>query len=320
MKNSEAHQGRNGSRMVLFIVNERAGNGRGGRAWRVVEQELRARGTAYEVVAEREEADAFAKTKEFLKRGGVKAVAIIGGDGTLHGLLPLLAGSGIPLGLIPAGSGNDTARAFGIPKSPAAALDIVLTGRPRPADLLSARLSTGESRLTLTALAIGLDAAVAGDVNGSRYKRWCNRLGLGSLAYLIGLVRALSRYQPRTVEVTVDGAAKTYERVWLSAVSNVANYGGGLRISPGARPDDGLLHVCVVHGCTAWQLLRVFPTILNGSHVRTRYVSVLRGAEISVSSVRPIPAYGDGEPAGEAPLDASALSGQLLFMAAGISG
>ncbi|CAM3751676.1 diacylglycerol kinase family protein [Cohnella lubricantis] len=306
--------------MYLFVVNEKAGNGRGRKVWRSVEAELQSRRVAYRAITEADEEKACAQAAELLRRGEVKAVAAIGGDGTLHSLLPLLAGSGVPLGIIPAGSGNDTARAFRIPKRTQDALAVLLNGQARPSDILSASLGSGERRLTLTALAVGFDAAIVRDVNGSRYKRWCNRLGVGSLAYIIGLLRVLTRYQPRQVTVRVDGQQHIFDNVWLSAISNTSSYGGGLRINPGAEPADGLLHVCVVHDCTPWKLLRLFPTILNGSHVRTRVVTVLRGASVEIVSDRPIEAFGDGEPAGETPITAKCVPNQLLFVTASASG
>ncbi|MBB6637349.1 diacylglycerol/lipid kinase family protein [Cohnella thailandensis] len=306
--------------MIMFIVNPSSGNGKGRIVWDKVESRLRRDGIPYTVVLEDTERQSVELAAKELERGHVKAVAVVGGDGTLHSVLPLLAGGSIPLGLIPAGSGNDTARAFGIPKQPAAALDLILSLRTQPADLLKAKLATGEELLTLTALAIGLDAAVAEDVNVSGYKKWCNRFRIGSLAYIIGLLRALARYKPEVVKVSVDGKEHVFRASWLSAVTNVSNYGGGLKICPEARPTDNRLHVCIVHDCSKIQLLRVFPTILNGSHVRTRYVTVLSGKNIQITAGRSLPAFGDGEPVGHTPLSSSVVPGQLPFITAGVSG
>jgi diacylglycerol kinase family enzyme len=174
----------------------------------------------------------------------------------------------------------------------------------------------GLPHYSLISVAIGLDGAVAEDVNGSRYKTWCNRLGAGSLAYIIGLLRMLAVYKQQTMTITVDGVQRRFSNAWLVAVANLATYGGGLRISPDARYHDGLLHVCVVHDCTVLQLLRVFPTVLNGSHVRSRFVTMLRGREVTVESPVPLPAYGDGEPAGSTPVRAGIQTRQLLFLTA----
>jgi YegS/Rv2252/BmrU family lipid kinase len=308
-----SHQG-GLSRVVLFVVNEGSGNGRGAKVWKKVEAELRKRATEYIKIAVDTPEEAVEQTAAMLKRGSLKAVVVIGGDGSVHSLLPLLAGTGIPFGVIPSGSGNDTARCFGIPRDPIKALDIVLAGQTRLADVLETNADRSEPELTLTAVAVGLDAAVAADVNGSKYKQWCNGLGIGSLAYIIGLLRALGVFAPRPITVTVDGVPHHFPRSWLAAIANVPSYGGGLKICPDARPDDGKLHACVVHGCSVWRLLLVFPTLLNGSHVKLPYVTLLSGDEIRIEAPTAWLAYGDGEPAGQTPVNAAIRAGQLVIL------
>jgi len=304
--------------LILFVVNENSGNGRGRTTWDKVEKALRARGVAYERISTRSEEEAVRLVGNRMAQGDLKAVSVVGGDGTLHGLLPLLASSGMPCGLIPSGSGNDTSRALGLARDPLRALDAVLGGRTRRVDLLETVAANGGRQTTLTAVAVGLDAAVAADVNAGGYKRWCNKLGLGSLAYVIGLLRTLVRFRPRPIAVTVDGTSIRYERAWLSAVSNVSTYGGGLRISPSALPDDGRLHVCVVHSCSALRLLLIFPTVLAGKHVRwTRYVSLRSGRDVAIETVagaEPFFAFGDGEPSGASPIRAAIRPAQLDFL------
>jgi YegS/Rv2252/BmrU family lipid kinase len=309
------HQG-GMNRVVLFVVNENSGNGRGRKVWAKVESQLNKRGTKYLKIAAGSQAEAVARVEELLKRGILKAVAVIGGDGTLHGLLPLLANSGISYGLIPSGSGNDTSRALGIPHNPIRALDIILAGHTRVIDLLETVAEDGVPQLTVTAVAIGLDGAVAKDVNGSRYKRWCNKLKVGSLAYIIGLFRALAIFTPQTITVTVDGVARQFSRGWLSAVANVSTYGGGLKICPGALPDDGKLHVCVVHSCSTWRILLIFPTLLNGTHVKLPYVTLLSGNTVTIESPVRMLAYGDGESTGQTPITAVIRPRQLVFLIA----
>ncbi|MFC5407262.1 diacylglycerol/lipid kinase family protein [Cohnella soli] len=303
--------------MILFVVNEKSGNGRGKKIWAAVEEKLKATGTAYEKLATVSEADAVDRVRDIVQRGRLKAVAVIGGDGTLHGLLPIIAGTGIPYGLIPSGSGNDTSRTLGIPADPLRALDIILAGKTRAIDLLETTAEGGIEQRTLTAVAIGLDGAVAADVNGSRYKRWCNKLRIGSFAYIIGLFRALAMFKPRPITVTVDGIPHEFSQGWLSVIASGPSYGGGLRICPDARPDDGKLHVCVVHNCSVGRILLVFPTLLTGGHVkRTRYVTILSGSSATVRSEFPMLAFGDGEPSGVTPITAVVRPGQLDFLIA----
>ncbi|REE78799.1 YegS/Rv2252/BmrU family lipid kinase [Paenibacillus taihuensis] len=323
--------------MWIFAVNERAGSGRGKIIWKLVETELQRRSLPYQaVIAESAEA-ACQEVRNLLeqnRRGGssdsdlsrsdVRAVTIIGGDGTIHSILPALAGSAVPLGLIPSGSGNDTARAFGIPKQPLAALERVLQGQAVPVDLI---MLGGDDdcggvqpkKPILTALAVGFDAAIASAVNRSSYKKLCNKLGVGSLAYLIALVHMLLTYRPRPMIVTIDGKPHVYRRGWMAAICNVPAYGGGLRICPEASPSDGMLDICIVHTCTPLQLLRLFPTLLTGKHVRLPFVTMLRGQTVSVAAesmpgLDPISAFGDGEPAGQVPLHVKLASNRLLLV------
>lgn len=300
--------------MILFVVNESSGNGRGAKVWQQVEKQLQALGTTYRAILASNGQDAYERTAAQLCDTEWEAIAVVGGDGTLHGILPLLVGTGFPVGIIPAGSGNDTSRAFHIPSDPIQALDIIVSGQTRLTDAIASTSSNGEKQVTLTAIAVGMDGAVAADVNGSRYKRWCNKLGIGSLAYLIGFIRTIVKFSPRDITITMDGTVHRFQRGWLSAVANIASYGGGLRICPDARADDGQLHVCVVHGCSLWRILFVFPTLLKGAHVKLRNVTLLKGRQVTIETGGAFLAYGDGEPSGQTPLQAELLQGQLVFL------
>jgi len=310
--------------LLLVVVNGAAGAGRGAKIWRTVSQELDRRGAAHEAVHAASGAAACEAVRARIEagRGGaaapVRGVAVIGGDGSVHAVLPALAGTDIPLGVIPAGSGNDTARAFRLPVRPEEALDRILAGHSRAADLIAVHTGTTGAESALTAVASGFDADVAGAVNRAAYKRWCNRLRLGPLAYVIGVLDRLRTYRPQPVTVQVDGAERTFEACWMAAIANTPSYGGGLRICPEADPADGMLDVCVVHSCSPLQLLRLFPTLLTGTHVKLTCVTMLRGArvELRTGSGGPLPAALDGETLSAAmPLRAEASAGGIrLFI------
>ncbi|MBT2292437.1 diacylglycerol kinase family lipid kinase [Paenibacillus albidus] len=284
--------------MYLFIINPRSGGGSGQRTWQAVETLLNKRHIAYETLFTKSAAGAEEAVCGALSRHEAwEAAVVVGGDGTIHSVLGALQRMNVPLAVIPAGSGNDTARGFGIPLATEAALDAALTGRCTAADLLS-----GADGLTLTAVASGFDAQVAANVNASRYKRLCNAIGAGQLAYLFGIVHTLMTFKPCRVSVACDGREHVYETAWLVSVCNLPSYGGGLLICPQAKADDGLLDVCVVHGCSRWQLLRLFPTVFKGRHVTLPFVTMLRGRCVSVRFAEARHAIGDGESLGTGPL------------------
>ncbi|MGG6314471.1 diacylglycerol/lipid kinase family protein [Paenibacillus macerans] len=296
--------------MFLFIVNRKSGNGGGGRIWKKIRKKLQRQGIPYEYAYtdSAEQAHSFLSAR-LSGQESWKAVGVVGGDGTIHSLLPALRHSGVPLAVFSAGSGNDTARGFGIPRRTGAALEVMLNGRAKTADLISIA-----GRSTLTALAVGFDAEVAHNVNQSRYKQICNAIGLGRIAYIIGIFHTLLTFRPGPLTVDCDGVTRHYDSAWLTAINNVASYGGGLSICPEAKPGDGVLDLCIVHGCTKLKLLLLFPTVLIGAHTKLSFVTMRRGRNITVHGGLPRLALGDGEPVASTPLNASVDAGALRIM------
>ncbi|MNW41394.1 Diacylglycerol kinase [compost metagenome] len=296
--------------MYLFIVNKNSGNGGGFRVWKKIQETLRKRNISYEYTFTDSAEQAHTFLQEKLSTSiSWNAVGVVGGDGTIHSLLPALRDTGIPLAVFPAGSGNDTARGFRIPMKTTAALDIMLEGLPKVADLISI---SGKS--TLTALAVGFDAQVAQNVNNSRYKKICNKFGLGRVAYVIGVFYTLLTFRPAPLTIECDGETHHFSSAWMAAVNNVTSYGGGLTICPDALPDDGVLDICVVHDCSRLQLMMLFPTLLYGKHTRLPFVKMLRGRLVSIQSSLPRLALGDGEHITSTPLTASADPGAMTVM------
>ena len=285
--------------MHLFVINPLAGNGNGLAIWSAVERECMQQGMPYAAYISDSPEEAATRVKQHLERYSRSVIAVIGGDGTIHRLLPVIAEHGGVLAVIPAGSGNDTARGFGIPLDPLRALRVIINGKTNQVDLLHSH-----GVWTLTALATGFDSAVADAVNRSTYKRWCNRLKLGPVAYLIGIAQTLFTYKPASMTIQVDDETYSFERIWLTAISNVSSYGGGIRICPEAKADDGMLDMCIVHGCSRWTLLRLLPTVFTGKHVNLKYVTMKRGRRIQVQPSQSVLTIGDGEPIGAGKFEA----------------
>ncbi|HEY8341722.1 MAG TPA: diacylglycerol kinase family protein [Calditerricola sp.] len=272
-----------------FVVNPLAGSGRGWQVWRALEQLLVRADVPYRVWVTQRPGEAVLLAREAV-RCGVRAVVAVGGDGTVHEVVNGMWETGVPLGCLPAGSGNDFVRALKIPDEPSAAWNRLSAFRVRPLDLVRVN-----EEIVVNAAGIGLDGTVAAAVNRSRYKRWLNRMRIGKAAYVVGLLHVLARYEPLTVTLEVDGRLLRFPRTWLVALCNFPFYGGGMNICPFAQGDDGQLDVCVVSGIGAGRLLALFPHVFRGRHVRNAAITLLRGKEIRIAVERPLMGHMDGE-------------------------
>lgn len=275
-------------RSVALLVNPRAGRGRATRVAGAVERRLREHGCAVHRLAAAHPAEA-------------DVLTVIGGDGSAHEALPVLAGTATALGLIPAGSGNDLAAALDIPADPLAAADLVATGPVREIDLARAG-----DRYWATVLCAGFDSAVAARANRIRWPS-------GPRRYDVALLTELARLRAYPFTLTLDGVAEQVEAN-LIAVGNTPLYGGGLRICPGAVLDDGLLDVTVVRPVSRRELLRVAPRLRTGDHLDHPAVSHHRASAIRLDAPG-VTAYADGEPVGRLPLELRCLPAALRVIA-----
>ncbi len=229
---------------------------------------------------------------------GLDGVLVVGGDGALHGVLDHVADSDLVFGLIPAGTGNDTARSLGIPvKDVDAAVDLIIAGNVRTIDLARA-----DEAYVATVVASGFDSKVNERANEMTWPR-------GNMRYNIAMVAELRAFEPLPFTLVLDG--KTIEReAMLVAVGNGPSFGGGLRICEGAKLDDGLLDVVVINPVSKPKLLRVFPKLYKGTHTTLPEFERHLVKEVTLSSPG-IVAYGDGERLGPLPMTTRIQPGAL---------
>lgn len=288
---------------LALVVNPASGKKRGeALAQRAVERLRRAGHTTVTIRGE----DA-PSARDRLKQAidaGLDGVLVVGGDGALHGVLDHVADSDLVFGLIPAGTGNDTARSLGIPvKDVDAAVDLVIAGHVRTIDL-----ARTDEAYVATVIASGFDSLVNERVNEMTWPH-------GNMRYNIAIVQELRAFRPLPFTLTLDGT--TIEReAMLVAVGNGPSFGGGLRICEGASMDDGLLDVVVINPVSKAKLLRVFPQLYRGTHVRLPEFERHRVREVTVASPG-IVAYGDGERLGSLPMTTTIQPGALRVFAPG---
>ena len=289
------------SRRVALVVNPTSGRGRGARIAPLVRERLAGAGLTVDVHATTCAEDVGRISAEVVA-SGADAVALIGGDGTIHLGAQVLAKSGMPFGVIPAGTGNDFARGIGVPlKDPAAAADLVVAGRTRRVDLAVAK-----DEYITTVVAGGFDSLVNKRANAmSRPK--------GNSRYTIATLAELRTFKPLEYVVTVDGEV-IETKAMLVAVGTGPTYGGGLQICAGAEIDDGLLDVTIIQPVSRFTLLQLFPKLSKGTHVGHPAVRPLRGRSVRIESPG-ITAYADGEVLGPLPVDVTVAPGALTVFA-----
>jgi diacylglycerol kinase (ATP) len=266
----------------MLLVNPGGGRGRTGA--HLAELRRLAEHSGAEFVASRDVADLERLARQAVATGTERLV-VAGGDGTIHHAVQALVGSETILGILPLGSGNDIAGALGLPRRLAAAGEVAFAGRPRSIDV-----GCAGGRYFAGVAGVGFDSEANRYANTIRHLR-------GGLVYIWAVLRMLGGFQPPRLSIEVEGGEPGFSgRIMLVAFANSPRYGGGMKIAPAALMDDGLLDCVVVREISRLELLRVFPHVFRGTHLRHPAVTMLRAASLRVALDRPLTSYGDGEP------------------------
>lgn len=237
---------------------------------------------------------------------GMDALVVVGGDGIVSLALQTLAQNDIPLGIIPAGTGNDHAREFGIPtRKPEAAADVVVDGVAETVDLGRITGADGTVRWFGTVMAAGFDSLVTDRTNRMTWPH-------GRMRYNLAMVAEISKLRLLPFRLTFDGEELVTD-LTLAAFGNTRSYGGGMLICPDADHSDGQLDVTMVQSASRAKLIRLFPTVFKGTHVELDQVRTARAKVITVDSPG-INAYADGEYVCPLPVEVSAIPGALTIL------
>jgi len=284
-------------RSIALLVNPHAAGGRALRLLGGVEARLRALGLPFRTERTDSLLHACELAREAAAQGEVPVT--LSGDGLIGAVAGALCDvPGAVLGVLPGGRGNDFVRMAGIPLDAEAAVDVLAHGIPRPIDLGAAG-----GRTFIGVASVGFD---------SEANRIANEApaALGRLVYVYGALRALAAWEGARFAVEVDGERVEFEG-WSVTAANSGFYGGGMRLAPHARLDDGALDVVTLAECSRLGLLRLLAKVFRGTHVHEPAVSVRRGAEVRVSADRPFTVYADGDPIGSLPITLRAVPAAL---------
>lgn len=288
---------------VTVLTNPRSGHGNAPHAAERAITRFQQRGVDVTAIVGTDAAHAARLVDEALA-AGTDALVVVGGDGVISLALQALAGGDVPLGIVPAGTGNDHAREYRLPTGdPAAAADVVVDGLTETVDLGRIDDATGGHRWFGTVMAAGFDSLVSDRTNRMRWPH-------GRMRYNVAMVAELSRLRLLPFRLRFDGGEEIRTELTLAAFGNTRTYGGGMKICPGADHRDGLLDVTMVHSASRTRLVRLFPTVFKGTHVGLDEVTTARARVIEVDSPG-INAYADGDFACPLPVTVSAVPGAL---------
>ncbi|PUB24515.1 diacylglycerol kinase [Promicromonospora sp. AC04] len=284
-----------GAGHVAVLVNPVSGRGVGADSGHVAIERLRARGADVRVYQGASETETVALGKRAVdERPDVLVVA--GGDGTVSSVLPSLLESGIPLAVIPGGTGNDLAREHGIPlDDAAAAADLALDGVRRRVDTGTITADDGTVRHFVTVLCAGLDSLTNERTNRMTWPT-------GPARYKVAVYLEWLRLRKFAYRLHPVGAPSLEQDGYMLAIGLTKTYGGGVPICPDADPTDGLLDVTLVHAVGRFKVLAFDALIKAGTHVGRPDVTTLRASAIRLEAPAGLVTYADGEHVGPVPV------------------
>lgn len=292
---------------VGLLVNPTAGRGLGRECHPLIVNEFKRLGVEVVDLTSRSIEEAEAKARMAIAHQQIDALVVAGGDGMVHLGVNLVTDAKLPLGIIACGSGNDSARALGLPindvvwATQIAADHLQLT---RSVDVGLAENDRGRFYF-FGSMSAGFDALVNARANKWKYPK-------GPMRYKLAMFRELAAFKKLRYKLIVDGEYHEVDAM-LCAVTNVEGYGGGMKVTPDAKPDDGELDLFIVHKISRRELIKIFPSVYTGGHVTHPAVEIVRFKTIELDSGK-TPAFADGEPAGHSPLKISVVAGGLQVL------
>lgn len=290
---------------IALLVNPTAGKGRAAGLASDVTERLRAGGANVAILVGRDAKDAAALARQAVT-DGVDAVVALGGDGMVHLALNVVAGTSTPLGIVPAGTGNDLANTLQLPcKDPVGAAGLIvdrLTGSgARPMDAVR----VGD-RWFGCVLGAGFDSRVNDRANRMSWPK-------GAMRYNLAILAELRVFKPLPFVLELDGERWETEAM-LVAVGNAKSYGAGMRVTPDAEVDDGVVDVQVLGPVSKVEFLKTFPKVFKGTHVSHPAVTIRRARVVSLASPG-VSAYADGEYLADLPITCETVPGAVRVLA-----
>ncbi len=279
-----------------IVINPTSGRGRGKADGKLAKEEFAKHGIELVDLSGESFQDASLKAKKAIDDKSVEGLIVVGGDGMFHLGVNATAKTDIPLGLIAAGTGNDSARALGLPIHDVVAGVSHIVSKLKATRLVDLIESESNSRkfFSFGAVSAGFDALV-----NKRANMW-NWI-TGPIKYRFAMYRELASFKPIDYRAVIDGVERIFQAN-LCTVANSPSYGGGLYITPDASVDDGEFDLFILNSISRLELIKLFPSVYEGKHVTHPAVEIIRAKQVVLDSPG-MPAYSDGEHVGDSPVE-----------------
>jgi len=269
----------------LFIINPVAGKGKALTFINEIKNLFVNSEKKYTIKITEKPGHATEIVKEYTKKGSLRVYSV-GGDGTLNEVVNGMVGSNSSLAIIPAGSGNDFIKSIvGNNFDPKDILIRTVNGKVRLADLAKVN-----EKYFINISSVGFDAEVVYNTNKIKKLPGIS----GKLAYILGVIITLFKYNNNYLKVDIDGHCIETKSL-LTAVANGRYYGGGMLPTPNAVIDDGQFDICLISEVNRFRIFRFFPRFIKGLHGNLKEVSFYKGKKVTIECDRDLPINIDGE-------------------------
>ncbi|MBR0156504.1 MAG: diacylglycerol kinase family lipid kinase [Clostridia bacterium] len=292
--------------LPLFIINPIAGSGHCRERFEQAAEVFKKRGMQFRTRYTEREGHAAEIAQNAVKEG-VRRIIAVGGDGTLNEVVSAVYDTeGVVLGILPFGTGNDFASAIKVPTDPVKAAELILDGEARSCDL-----GTANGRIFTNVCGLGFDVDVL--LNTEKHKKGRS----GMLPYVLGIVDSILHRKKVHAYVSLDGGEETELDSLIMTVCNGISFGGGMKVAPEAKQDDGLFDICIAKWVGLFRLITLLPKFIKGKHLGKKPVIYTRCREITIRTESRFTVELDGELIEKTPLSCKILPAAIAVIRPG---
>ena len=294
-------------RGCLLLVNPISGGGKALKRYQYIADQLTAGGYRVRTHISVSQTDLMQQVQTAIE----PSIFLLAGDGSLRAAAEVIVKNNIEVLLapLPAGRGNDFCAVLGIRKDPIAAVNNVIK---TPTELSVDVISVNNERIALGAISIGIDAKAAGiafDIQ-QQGNTWLR----GAPLYVHSALKALRSWHSIPISVSIDQQPFQKQNIWLFVVSNSGQFGGGMKISPNSKLNDGRLEIISVGEVRKFDFIKTLPKVFFGKHLNHPKLKLLSATEIAVNSPQAILTFADGEPIGYTPLSITVVPAAIKIL------